>query len=75
MFSKTIVIQKDGILYTLINTDKKKEDFYTRVQFIFKGTFSTKDEFDQRFTLSNCYLQHKKLGVVYPEPIQSKLHL
>ena len=60
MSAKTIVVQKNGVLYTMTNTDKKIDDFYSRVQFIFKGTFSTKDEFDQRFTLSNCYLQHKK---------------
>lgn len=73
MSEKTIVVQKDGILYTITNTDKNLDDFYSRVQFIFKGTFQSKDEFSQRLKLSNCYLNYKKLGVTYPENIQSKI--
>jgi hypothetical protein len=74
MSGKTIVVQKEGLLYTVTNTDKDLDDFYSRVKFIFKGTFQSKDEFTQRSKLSNCYLNHKKLGVVYPEHIQSKLN-
>ncbi len=72
MSSKTMVVQKDGILYTMVNTDKNTQDFYNRVQFIFKGTFSNKDEFSQRFKLSNCYLNYKKLGAIYPEEVQKQ---
>jgi hypothetical protein len=74
MSVKTIVVQKEGILYTMTNTDKNLDDFYDRVQFIFKGSFQSKDEFTQRSKLSNCYLNYKKLGVTYPENIQSKLN-
>ncbi len=75
MSDKTIVVQKDGIVYTITNTDKNQDDFYSRIQFIFKGNFQSKDEFSQRLKLSNCYLNHKKLGVIYPENIQSKITL
>lgn len=74
MSEKTIVVQKDGILYTITNTDKNTDDFYSRVQFIFKGSFHSKDEFSQRSKLSNCYLNYKKLGVTYPQNIQSRLN-
>jgi hypothetical protein len=54
MSGKTIVVQKEGLLYTITNTDKNLDDFYSRVKFIFKGTFQSKDEFTQRSKLSNC---------------------
>jgi hypothetical protein len=72
MSSKTTVIQKDGILYTMTNNDKNITVFNDRLQFIFKTSTTSKDEFDNRVKLSNCYINSKHLHVVYPENIQSQ---
>jgi hypothetical protein len=71
MSSKTTVVQKDGVLYTITNNDHNIEDFNDRMEFIFRTSCSSKDEFDNRVKLSNCYMNTKKLRVVYPENIQS----
>lgn len=73
MSGKSLVVQKDGILYTITNTDHNLEDSSLRLRFIFRNSFRSKDEFHERWRLSNCYLQYKKRGVRYAPDIQSKL--
>jgi hypothetical protein len=73
MSSKSIVVQKDGILYTVTTNDQNLEDSSLRLRFIFRNSFRSKDELDERWRLSNCYLNHKKRGLIYAPDIQSKL--
>jgi|LauGreDrversion4_2_1035121.scaffolds.fasta_scaffold58980_3 hypothetical protein len=73
MSGKSLVVQKDGILYTITNTDHNLEDSSLRLRFIFRDSFRSKDDFQERWRLSNCYLQYKKRGVRYAPEIQSKL--
>jgi len=73
MSSKSIVVQKDGILYTVTTNDQNLEDCSLRLRFIFRNSFRSKDELDERWRLSNCYLNYKKRGLIYVPDIQSKL--
>jgi hypothetical protein len=70
----SVVVQRNGVFYTLENRDGKKDDFNKRLKFIFSGSIKDKDEFTKRLKLSNCYMNSIKLGVTYPESIQTQLN-
>jgi hypothetical protein len=69
----SVVVQRNGVFYTLENRDFNKSDFNKRLKFIFSGNIDTKEEFTKRMKLSNCYVNNIKLGVIYSEEIQNKL--
>jgi hypothetical protein len=70
---ESLVVQRGGVFYTIENRDSNKTDFNKRVKFIFNGSINTKEEFTKRLKLSNCYMNSIKLGVTYPDDIQSQL--
>lgn len=65
----TSLIQKNGTLYTITNNGDSKEDFNSKLKFIFSDLSNDKNDFESRYTLSRCFLNHKKLGVEYPKHI------
>ena len=69
----SLVVQRGGVFYTIENRDSNKKDFNKRFKFIFNVSINTKEEFTKRLKLSNCYMNSIKLGVTYPEEIQSQL--
>lgn len=69
----SVVVQRNGVFYTIENRDRNKGDFNKRLKFIFSGSLENKDEFTKRMKLSNCYINTIKLGVKYPEDIQKLL--
>jgi hypothetical protein len=70
---ESLAVQKGGVIYTVENRDGKISDFNKRIKFIFTGSLNNKEEFTKRVKLSNCYMNHIKLGVTYPENIQNLL--
>jgi hypothetical protein len=65
-------VQKSGILYTF-DAEKDKDE----LKFIFSNTSTNttmkKEEFDYRNKLAKCYINHKKLGVVYSSEIMKEI--
>jgi hypothetical protein len=69
----SVVVQRNGVFYTIENRDRNKSDFNKRLKFICSSSLECKEDFTKRLKLSNCYMNTIKLGVTYPEGIQNQL--
>jgi hypothetical protein len=66
---KKTVIQKDGILYIV------DHPAYTKKVEVVKEHNGHKQQKQPNSIISQCYENHKKLGVTYPDSIQSQFRL
>lgn len=71
---KKTVIQKDGMLHIVDHPAFSKEKCQEQKREDNKQTLY-KQHKQPRDIISQCYMNHKKLGVTYPDNIQSQFKL
>ncbi len=67
----TTIIQKNGMVYTMVNNEKSDKIFYDKLNFIFDNLKNDKNDFETRNNLSKCYINYKYLGVEYNSEIMN----
>jgi hypothetical protein len=67
-----ICVRKNGVLYTFPNDT---EELYVKLKFILNTEKLDKPTLEIRTQLSQCYVNHKKLGVIYSDYIMKEIEL
>ena len=62
------LLKKNGTIYTMVDESDSE-----KLRFIFKNLGTEKGDFETRCNLAKCYINHKKLGVIYSKEIMDQI--